>query len=39
MAGIGFRRWQNADGMPLLEPVLPNSFGEAYAGKKVKNEI
>jgi hypothetical protein len=39
MTGIGFRRWPKTDGVPLLEPVLANSFGEAYARKNVKNEI
>jgi hypothetical protein len=38
-AGIVSRRWPKADGAPLLEPVLADSFGAAYAGKKIKNEI
>jgi len=28
-----------ADGVALLETGIGNFFGEAYAGKKVKNEI
>jgi hypothetical protein len=39
MAGIGFRRWPEADDACFAGTGFREFLGEAYAEKKVKNEI